>query len=118
MSDDHMKLSWDELNALINEALSLEQDIRGTARLRQMEIVRTIRAGALDYNAQDASYDDAMTADMIVATHGDSGRYYSADMETHEAETIDFCTRCPREVGCPCDRLARAEKSRSRTIGA
>lgn len=98
MKDDLTKLGWEELNALINEALSLEQDIRGTARLRQMEIVQTIRAGVLDYNASNASYDDAMTADMIIATHGDSGRFFSADMEAHQEEMINFCTRCPREV--------------------
>lgn len=112
MSDDRPKLSWDEMNALINEALSLEQDIRGTARLRQMEIVQTIRVGVLDYNSQNASYDDAMTADMIIATHGDSGRFYSADMETHEAEMIDFCSRCPRVPGCRCDCIERARKLR------
>ncbi len=110
MSDNRPKLSWDELNALINEALSLEQDIRGTARLRQMEIVYAIRACELDCSAPNANHDDAMTADMILATHGDSGRYYSADMETHEAETIDFCKRCPRVAGCACDRIERARK--------
>lgn len=108
MSDDRPKLSWEELNALVNEALSLEQDIRGTARLRQMEIVRTIRAGALDYSASNANHNDAMTADMILATHGDSGRFYSVDMEAHEAEMIDFCRSCARELDCLCNRLDRA----------
>lgn len=104
-----MQMSWKELNALLNEALALEQDIRGTARLRQMDIVRTIRAGELDYDVADACYHDAMTADMVIAEHGDAGRFYSSDMEDHAVLMNEICRHCPRKAGCPCDRLERAK---------
>lgn len=103
-----MRMSWKELHVLLNEALYLEQDIRGTARLRQMDIVRTIRAGELDYDAADACYHDSMTADMVIAEHGDAGRFYSSDMEDHTVLMNGICRHCPREAGCPCDRVARA----------
>ena len=104
-----MRMSWKELNALLNEALALEQDIRGAARLRQIEIVRTVRAGELDYDAPDACSHDAMTADMIIAEHGDAGRFYSSDMEDHAVLMNDICRRSPRVAGCPCDRLERSK---------
>ncbi|BBA34511.1 hypothetical protein sS8_2560 [Methylocaldum marinum] len=103
-----MQMSWKDLNALLNEALGLEQDVRGTARRRQMDIVRMIRAGELDYDAPDACSHDAMTADMIIAEHGDAGRFYSSDMEDHLVLMNGICRHCPREAGCPCDRMARA----------
>jgi len=102
-------MSWKDLNALLNEALQLEQDIRGTARLRQVEIVRTVRAGELDYDAPDACSHDAMTADMAIAEHGEAGRFYNCDMEDHAVLMNEICRHCPREAGCPCDRLERAK---------
>lgn len=101
-------MNWKDLNALLNEALELEQDIQGRARLRQMDIVRTVRACALDHDAPDACYHDAMTADMVIAEHGDAGRFYSSDMEDYAVLMNEICRHCPGETGCPCDRLERA----------
>lgn len=103
-----MKMEWNRLDELIEEAEELKNDIRGTARLRQMEIAALFKEVVLDENAPDASYHSAMDADMIVAVHGEAGQYYSREMEDHADEMASVCAACGGAPDCPCERQAEA----------
>ena len=102
-------MEWNRLDELIEETEALKNDIRGTARLRQMEIAALFREVVLDENAPDASYHSAMDADMVVAVHGAAGQYYSRDMEDHADEMASACAACGGAPDCHCRRAEHAK---------